>query len=190
MINKIAGPFVILSKTRQQVTSFDELQGDYIIFSTEDGTLLEFEDNIGSDGHDLILKFFDPTGEILLRYFETQRHVFTDLIRRYGDIRDSKNIQDLNDVKSTEGSDAEITLEGLEYPDLNEDQKAKLEEEFDNLDIINQSSNSFFIMYGTDNFKNAVPFKKISLASYVLDTGTDASYVVTAKFVSYPLSAK
>ena len=68
MINKIAGPFVILSKTRQQVTSFDELQGDYIIFSTEDGTLLEFEDNIGSDGHDLILKFFDPTGEILLRY--------------------------------------------------------------------------------------------------------------------------
>jgi hypothetical protein len=53
---------------------------------------------------------------------------------------------------------------------------------------MNQSSNSFFIMYGTDNFKNAVPFKKVSLASYVLDTGTDASYVVTAKFVSYPLS--
>jgi hypothetical protein len=66
MINKIEGPFVILSKTRQQVTSFDELQGDYIIFSTEDGTLLEFEDNIGADGHDLILKFFDPTEKYFL----------------------------------------------------------------------------------------------------------------------------
>ena len=182
MINKISGPFVILSRTRQTVTSFDELDDDMVILSTEDGKLLSFEDNQGSEGNDMIMKIFDPTGEVLLKYFQTSRNVFADVLRRFDDVQGAP---DGLSNKTEIDTDKKFLYEGFEYNELSDEQKKDIgfEDPPDNF-----LSNTFYVMYGVDNFKNAVPFKKVTVSKFILDQGTDSAYTLTVKFISYPPS--
>ena len=90
---EVNGPFVVVSKTDDAISSLDELNPNFVLFKTEDGTLLSLKEGWGSAAtggseperidQQIVLEFLDPKNEILLNFFTIRQNVYEQFLKNY-----------------------------------------------------------------------------------------------------------